>query len=190
MISFVVFFLVFLISGIGLLKERSRGTLDRVMATPIRRGELIFGYILGYGFFAVLQTLVIVAFGLWVFNMQILGSVWNVFLTNILVALVALTLGLLLSAFANSEFQMMQFVPVVVMPQLMLSGLVPLSTMPHWLQALAHCMPLYYGANALSDIIEKGSSFSQISGSFGILALFIVAFASLNVLALKKFRTV
>lgn len=190
MISFVVFFFVFLISGIALLRERTRGTLDRVLATPIRRGELIGGYILGYGTFAIVQTLIIVGFSIWIFKMQVLGSFSGVFLTNILVALVALTLGLLISAFAQSEFQMMQFVPIIVIPQLLFSGLIPFDIMPHWLKLIGYCTPLYYGSTAMTDIIEKGAGLLQIGNEFGSLIVFAVLFICLNVVSLRKYRPV
>lgn len=190
MISFVVFFFVFLISGIALLRERTRGTLDRVLATPIRRGELIGGYILGYGTFAIVQTLIIVGFSIWIFKMQVLGSFSGVFLTNILVALVALTLGLLISAFAQSEFQMMQFVPIIVIPQLLFSGLIPFDIMPHWLKLIGYCTPLYYGSTAMTDIIEKGAGLLQIGNELGSLIVFAVLFICLNVVSLRKYRPV
>lgn len=190
MISFVVFFFVFLISGIALLRERTRGTLDRVLATPIRRGELIGGYILGYGTFAIVQTLIIVGFSIWIFKMQVLGSLSGVFLTNILVALVALTLGLLISAFAQSEFQMMQFVPIIVIPQLLFSGLIPFDTMPHWLKLIGYCTPLYYGSTAMTDIIEKGAGLLQVGNELGSLIVFAVLFICLNVVSLRKYRPV
>lgn len=190
MISFVVFFFVFLISGIALLRERTRGTLDRVLATPIRRGELIGGYILGYGTFAIVQTLIIVGFSIWIFKMQVLGSLSGVFLTNILVALVALTLGLLISAFAQSEFQMMQFVPIIVIPQLLFSGLIPFDTMPHWLKLIGYCTPLYYGSTAMTDIIEKGAGLLQVGNELGSRIVFAVLFICLNVVSLRKYRPV
>lgn len=190
MISFVVFFFVFLISGIALLRERTRGTLDRVLATPIRRGELIGGYILGYGTFAIVQTLIIVGFSIWIFKMQVLGSLSGVFLTNILVALVALTLGLLISAFAQSEFQMMQFVPIIVIPQILFSGLIPFDTMPHWLKLIGYCAPLYYDSTAMTNLIEKGAGLLQVGSELGILVGFAVLFIILNVLSLRKYRPV
>ncbi len=190
MISFVVFFFVFLISGIALLRERMRGTLDWVLATPIRRGELIGGYILGYGTFAIVQTLIIVGFSIWIFKMQVLGSLSGVFLTNILVALVALTLGLLISAFAQSEFQMMQFVPIIVIPQILFSGLIPFDTMPHWLKLIGYCAPLYYGSTAMTNLIEKGAGLLQVGSELGILVGFAVLFIILNVLSLRKYRPV
>lgn len=118
LVGFFVFFFVFLISGIGLLRERTTGTLDRLMATPIQRRDIVFGYLIGYGLFAIVQTIIVVFYATKVLNIILVGSLWNVILINLSLALVALLLGILLSAFANSEFQMMQFIPIAIIPQI------------------------------------------------------------------------
>nr|WP_313892772.1 ABC transporter permease [Psychrobacillus sp.] len=117
LVGFFVFFFVFLISGIGLLRERTTGTLDRLMATPIQRRDIVFGYLIGYGLFAIIQTIIVVFYAVKVLGITLVGSLWNVILINLLLALVALLLGILLSAFANSELQMMQFIPIAIIPQ-------------------------------------------------------------------------
>lgn len=190
MIGFVVFLFVFLISGMALLRERTRGTLDRVLATPIRRGELISGYILGYGLFALLQTLIIVGFSIWIFKLQVLGSLWTVFLINIVIAVMALSMGLFISSFADSEFQMMEFVPLIAIPQVLFSGIIPFSTMPEWLRVIGHLMPLYYGSTAMTNVIEKGYTLSQVGGSILILLFFAILFIWTNMVSLKKYRPV
>ncbi|MFP3380885.1 ABC transporter permease, partial [Bacillus sp. SIMBA_069] len=88
---------VFLIAGIALLKERTSGTLERLLATPIKRYEIVAGYVIGYGIFALVQTLIVVLYAVNVLDIVLVGSIWLVLLTNILVALVALSLGTLLS---------------------------------------------------------------------------------------------
>ncbi|WP_419960409.1 ABC transporter permease [Psychrobacillus sp. BM2] len=125
LVGFFVFFFVFLISGIGLLRERTTGTLDRLMATPIKRYEIVFGYLIGYGIFAIMQTLIVVFYSIKVLGIMLVGSLWNVLLINLSLALVALLLGILLSAFANSEFQMMQFIPIAIIPQLLCITSIP-----------------------------------------------------------------
>ncbi|GAY72316.1 ABC transporter, permease protein [Lentilactobacillus kosonis] len=171
-VGFVVFFFVFLISGISLLRERSTHTLDRLLATPIKRSEVIGGYIAGYGLFAIVQTLIVVLFCVYILRVQILGSIWLVLLTCFLLALVALSIGLFVSTFAASEFQMMQFIPILVIPQIFFSGIIPVANMAGWLQTIAHIMPLYYGANALTDIIQKSASLETILPSLIILIVF------------------
>jgi ABC-2 type transport system permease protein len=109
LVGFFVFFFVFLISGIGLLKERTTGTLERLMATPIRRGEIVAAYLIGFGLFAVIQTVIVVFYAIQVLDLVLAGSIWNVLLVNLLLSLVALSLGILLSSFAASESRSRSF---------------------------------------------------------------------------------
>lgn len=190
MMGFVVFFFVFLISGIALLRERTTGTLKRLLATPVKRGEIITSYLSGYGIFALIQTLLIVFYSTYVFDIQILGSIWNVLLINVLMAMVALTMGLFISTFAASEFQIMQFIPIVVIPQVFFSGIIPVDQMAGWLQVIGHIMPLYYGANAMSDVVAKGVSITQIWPNLLALLLFATLFLALNLNAMRRYREV
>lgn len=190
LVGFFVFFFVFLISGIALLRERTTGTLDRLMATPIRRSDIVYGYLLGYGLFAVIQTVIVVFFATNVLDIMLIGSIWHVILINLTLALVALSLGILLSAFANTEFQMMQFIPIVVIPQFFFAGIFPVEGMVGWLQAIAKIMPLYYAGNALQGVMYKGFGLTDISGDLVVLLGFAVLFLTLNVFALKKYRKI
>jgi len=190
LIGFFVFFFVFLISGIALLRERTSGTLERLLATPIKRSEIVFGYLIGYGIFAILQTLIIVFYSIFILNLQIAGSIGWVLVTNILIALTALSMGIFVSTFANSEFQMVQFIPVVVIPQVFFSGIIPLDTMAGWVQTIGYIFPLSYAGRALTDIMVKGQGFADIWQNLGVLILFIALFTLLNVLGLKRYRKV
>ncbi|MCT4486564.1 ABC transporter permease [Levilactobacillus parabrevis] len=190
LLGFFVFFFVFLISGISLLNERTTGTLTRLLATPIRRGEIITGYLMGYGLFALVQTVITVTFALTVFQIHMIGSVWLILLINFLLALVALSMGIFVSTFANSEFQMMQFIPILVIPQVFFSGLIPVDQMANWLQWIAHIFPLYYGGNALMNVATRGVGFAGIAVELGILVLFAVLFTVLNVVGMKRYRRV
>ncbi|RUS40147.1 ABC transporter permease [Lacticaseibacillus paracasei] len=189
-LGFFVFFFVFLISGVSLLNERTTGTLSRLLATPIRRSEIIMGYLIGYGGFAIIQTVLTVVFAITVFKIHLVGSIWLVFLTNLLLALVALTLGIFISTFANSEFQMIQFIPLIVVPQIFFAGLVPVDGMASWLQAIAHIMPLYYGANAMTAVVTKGAGLGDIGVNLLILVGFMVVLTMLNIVGMKRYRKV
>ncbi len=188
LVGFFVFFFVFLISGIGLLKERTTGTLERLMSTPIRRGEIVTAYLVGFGIFAVIQTVIIVIYSINVLDMVMVGSVWNVILINLLLALVALSLGTLLSTFAASEFQMVQFIPIAVIPQVFFAGIFPLEGLASWLQSIGKIMPIYYAADALKGVMYKGLGLKDISGDLFALVVFATVFIILNILALKKYR--
>ena len=188
LVGFFVFFFVFLISGIGLLKERVSGTLERVLATPVKRWEIVAAYLTGFGIFAIIQTTIVVFFSIYILDMVMEGSIWHVIVINLLLALVALSLGILLSTFAGSEFQMVQFIPLVIVPQIFFSGIFPIEGMADWLQNLGRIMPLYYGADALKSVMYRGEGLADVSGDLLVLALFALLFIVLNIVALKRYR--
>lgn len=190
LIGFFVFFFVFLVSGISLLKERSNGTLYKLLATPIKRYEIVIGYLFGYGVFALIQTVIVVIFSVYILNMKIVGSIYLVLLCNVIIAFVALSLGILLSTFANSEFQMMQFIPIVIVPQIFFAGLIPTSSMASWIQKISYIIPLNYGATALNDVIIRGYNFSQIQSNVYTLIFIIIILCIINTLCLKKYRKI
>lgn len=190
LMGFFVFFFVFLISGMALLNERTSGTLSRLLATPVKRSEIVFGYMLSYGMIAILQTLVIVLFTLWALNVEVVGSIFYVILINFVLALVALAFGILMSTFAKSEFQMMQFIPLVIVPQVFFSGIIPLDTMANGVKVISYILPLKYAGDALTGIIMSGDGFEQIVTPILILLGFLVILTVLNVLGLKKYRKV
>ncbi|MED4227254.1 ABC transporter permease [Neobacillus cucumis] len=190
LVGFFVFFFVFLISGIALLRERTTGTLDRLLATPIQRKDIVFGYLSGYGLFAVIQTFIVVVYAVKVLDIMLVGSFWNVVIINLCLALVALSLGILLSAFANSEFQMMQFIPIAIVPQVFFAGIFPFEGMADWMQVIAKIMPLYYGGDALVSVMYKGLGFSDIIKDLLVLLGFALVFIILNIVALKKYRKI
>lgn len=190
LMSFFVFFFVFLISGMALLKERTTGTLDRLLATPVKRSDIVFGYMMAYSLVAALQTIVIVLSTIWLLNLEVLGNIGDVIIVNIIFALVALSFGLLLSTLAKSEFQMMQFIPLVVIPQIFFSGIIPLDAMADWVQSLGKFLPLYYAGHALSKIILNGTSILQLGFDISILLIFLLVLTILNVIGLKRYRKV
>ena len=190
LIGFVVFFFVFLISGMALLKERTSGTLERLLATPVKRSEIVYGYMLSYGLIAILQTAVVVLAAIWLLNVEVVGNLFNVIIVNVVLALVALAFGILLSTLAKSEFQMMQFIPLVIMPQLFFSGIIPLSSMGDWAQTVGKFLPLTYSGDAMSQIILYGRSIGDVLPNIGVLLIFIVILTILNIVGLRRYRKV
>ncbi|WP_410771877.1 ABC transporter permease [Fontibacillus sp. BL9] len=190
LIGFFVFFFVFLIAGVSFLRERTTGTLERLLSTPIKRWELVVGYVGGFGIFTVFQALLISWFCIQVLGILMTGSFAFVMLLTLLLSMTALTLGTLLSAFANNELQMIQFIPLIIVPQLFLSGLFPLETLPEWLQQLKILMPLTYGTEALSEVMIRGKGWDTIAGNVFVLIGFSLLFMLLNVLALRKHRKI
>lgn len=190
LIGFVVFFFVFLISGMALLKERTSGTLDRLLATPVKRSEIVYGYMLSYGIIAIFQTAVVVLAAIWLLDVEVVGNILNVIIVNVVLALVALAFGILLSTLAKSEFQMMQFIPLVIMPQLFFSGIIPLSSMGEWAPTVGKFLPLTYSGDAISQIILYGRGLGDVLPNIGVLLLFLVALTVLNIVGLRRYRKV
>lgn len=188
MIGVFVFFFVFLIAGVSFLRERTTGTLERLLSTPLRRWEIVLGYVCGFGIFTVFQALLISWYSIQVLGIMMTGSFGYVLLMTLLLSMTALTLGTLLSAFAANELQMIQFIPLIIVPQIFLSGLFPLDTLPLWLQRISLATPLYYGAEALMNIMIRGKGWSTIALDVYMLIGFSLLFMLLNVLALRKHR--
>jgi ABC-2 type transport system permease protein len=188
LIGFFVFFFVFLIAGVSFLRERTGGTLERLLATPLKRWEIVIGYVIGFGIFTTFQASLISWFAIDILDMIMEGSFLYVLLITFLLAMTALTLGTLLSAFANNELQMIQFIPLVVVPQIFFSGLFNLETMAEWLRSLSVVMPLTYGADALREIMIRGNGWEEIALDVYVLLGFSLLFMVLNVIALKKYR--
>jgi ABC-2 type transport system permease protein len=190
LLGFFSFFFVFLIGGISFLRERTNGTLERLLATPLRKWEIVTGYVLGFGFFTLLQSALVVWFAIYVLGLLMVGSFPLLLLVIVLLSLTALTLGILLSTFASNEFQMIQFIPIAIIPQVFFSGLFDLDTMAPWLRWLSTIMPLKYGADALRDIMIRGYGFSSVLPSLLVLTGLSIVFMLLNILALRKHRRI
>lgn len=190
LIAFFVFFFTFLISGISLLKERTSGTLERTLSSPIKKHEIILGYIIGYGTFAIIQTTLIVLYAIYVLQMVTEGNILLVFITNVLVSFIALTLGLLLSTFASSEFQMIQFIPLVVIPQVFFAGIIPVESMHKVLVYIAHIMPLYYAGDTIQNVMLRGYHLSDIYINWIILIGIFLLLLVLNMIGMNRYRKV
>ncbi|MDQ0059512.1 ABC transporter permease [Paenibacillus harenae] len=188
LIGFFSFFFVFLLAGVSFLRERTSGTLERLLASPIRRSEVVLGYLAGFGLFTLVQSMLIAWYSIHVLGMYMAGQIGYVLLINLLLSLTALTLGTLLSSFASNEFQIIQFIPIVIVPQAFFSGLFNLDAMNPWLQKISNAMPLFYGADAMQGIMIRGEGWSDFQIDVYVLIGFSLLFALLNVLALKKHR--
>ncbi len=202
LVGFLVFFLVFVLTGISFLRERVGGTLERLLATPVRRSEIAIGYSVGFGFFATLQVAVVLTFVLMSVTVPAIGpfSSFNVglgvanagspllaFLVTLLLALAAVNLGIFLSTFARTELQIIQFIPVVVVPQALLAGVIwPVSSLPGLLQPIAHLLPMTYGIEGLREVLVKAADLSSTTLQLDLLVLAGIAL----VLALLAMATI
>lgn len=147
------FMLMFMVTSITLLRERTGGTLERLMTTPTGKLDLVVGYAIAFGTAAAAQTAVAATVAFAFLGLETTGPVWAVFLICIVTALFGMALGLFVSAFATTEFQAIQFMPVFVVPQLFLCGLIwPADSMAGWLQGVSDALPLTYAVKALSEV--------------------------------------
>lgn len=153
LLGFFPFIIMFLVTSIAMLRERTSGTLERLLTTPLGKLDLLFGYGIAFGLAAVVQAAVATAAAYWLFDLDTAGSSGLVILIAAVNAVLAVALGLFCSAFARTEFQAVQFMPVVVAPQLLLCGLfVPRDEMAGWLQAVSDVLPLSYSVEALQEV--------------------------------------
>ncbi len=153
MLGVFPFVVMFLVTSIAMLRERTTGTLERLLTTPLSRGGLLAGYGTAFGLAAVAQAVVTVTVATTLYDLDVRGPLALVVLVAVADAVLGVALGLLASAFARSEFQAVQFMPVVVLPQFFLCGLlVPREQMAGWLQAISDVLPLTYAVEALQEL--------------------------------------
>jgi len=188
-IGLVVFFLVYVVTIVSFLNERSQGTLERLMASPLRRGEIVVGYMLGFTVLALVQSVEVLVFSLAVLQVHNSGSVVLIFGIEALMAIAAVNLGIFLSMFARTEFQAVQFIPLVIVPQFLLSGILfSVSSEPKPLQVLSDVLPLTYAVNGLRDVMIKGAdlSWASLQLDVGVVAGFIVLLVVAAVTTLRR----
>ena len=151
------FVLMFLVTSVTTLRERTSGTLERLLTTPMSKLDLLVGYGLAFSAVALVQVVVCVLVSVWA-GLSIVGSFWALLLITALVAVLGTAIGLLSSAFAATEFQAVQFMPLIVLPQLLLCGLfVPRDQMARPLQWVADFMPMSYAVQALQQVATAPS---------------------------------
>ncbi len=153
MLGIFPFTIMFLVTSIAMLRERTTGTLERLLTTPMAKLDLLFGYGLAFGLAAAVQAAVAAGAAYWLLDLDTAGGGGLVVLIAVVDAVLGVALGLFCSAFARTEFQAVQFMPVVVVPQLLLCGLfVPREQMAGWLQAISDALPLTYAVEALGQV--------------------------------------
>ncbi len=183
----LILFFGFLITGISFLRERTQGTLERMLVSPMSRMDIVAGYLLGLLVFALIQTLIMFFYMVYVLDINYQGSLWQILVFQALIGINAVSLGTFFSAFARNEFQMVQFIPMVIIPQIFTSGLfIPVSQLPVVLEWLSKFLPLTYGVEGIKALMQQGKSLLDIGNDIGILAAFAVAFLVLAALTLKQ----
>jgi ABC-2 type transport system permease protein len=178
-VGLFAFFFIFLLTSVSFLRERSQGTIERLMVSPLSKAELVTGYLLGFLVFALLQSLIILLFVVYVLRVHYAGNLGLLFLVTLALTIGAVNMGIFVSAFARNELQVIQFIPLLLVPQVLLGGLFfPVKTLPIVLKQLAYVMPLTYSNFALKDVMLRGFGLSDVWPDL----LFLVAFALLMVI--------
>jgi ABC-2 type transport system permease protein len=198
------YFFVFILTGISFLRERVGGTLERLLATPVTRAEIVLGYSIGFSLFAAVQVVVLTLFilakvevpalgpipaftiGL---DVQTAGSPAIAFVVALLMAIGAVNLGIFLSTYARTELQIVQFIPLVILPQALLGGVFwPVERLPDVLQAIAHVLPVTYAVDALREVMIKGADFgsSVVQLDLAVLVGIAILFVVLGAATIKR----
>jgi ABC-2 type transport system permease protein len=186
-IGVLALFFVFLLACVSFLRERSQGTMERLLATPATRVDVVLGYMLGLGLFAAIQVTIILLFTVWVLKIHYLGSLALLLLIVALLAMVGVSLGILASAFARTEFQVLQFIPLLIIPQILLGGtLWSVPDLPRYLQPLAYLMPVYYANQALRDVMLKGWGLAEIWPNLLVLVGFSAVLIAAGALTARR----
>jgi len=204
LVAFFVYFFVYLLTGVSFLRERTGGTLERLMATPVSRTEIVTGYTLGFGLFAALQVALLM---LWVLGtvhvpaigplpafaiglgVAVAGSPLLAYLVVLLLAIGAVSLGIFLSSFARTELQIIQFIPIVIVPQILLCGvLFPVASLPAVVQPLTPLLPLTYAVDGLRQVFIRGADLGIAALRWDLLVLagFALFFAAIAALTIRR----
>ncbi|WP_093841180.1 ABC transporter permease [Streptomyces aidingensis] len=165
---------MFLVTSIATLRERTSGTLERLMTMPFGKADLILGYAVAFGVFAVAQAVLATAVAIWPLGLETTGSPWLLLVIAVMDALLGTALGLFVSAFASSEFQAVQFMPAVVLPQILLCGLfVPREQMNGVLEWISGLLPMSYAVDAMQEVVTE----TGVTGSYVRDLVIVAAFA-------------
>jgi ABC-2 type transport system permease protein len=181
------FVVMFLITSVATLRERSSGTLERLLSTPLGKGDFLGGYALAFGLLAVVQALVATGFAIWVCGLDVAGPGALLVVVAVVDAVLGTATGLFVSAFARTEFQAVQFMPAFVLPQFLLCGLlVPRNGLPRLLELLSDVLPLSYAVDAMRTLTTQVDAAGDVGRDVAIVAAFAVGAIALGSLTLRR----
>lgn len=177
---------MFLVTSVATLRERTSGTLERLMTMPIGKGDVVIGYAAAFAVLATIQACVVTGFAVWVCGMDVQGPIGLVVLVAVLDAVLGCALGLGASALARTEFQAVQLMPLVVFPQIIVCGLLmPRDEMPQVLEWISRVFPLTYGLDAMQRL-SAGQGWSEVAGDVAVVAAFIVGTLAVAATTLRR----
>ena len=187
MIALFPFIVMFLVTSIATLRERRSGTLERFLSMPLGKGDFILGYALAFGLLAIVQTAIAVSFAVFVCGLEIDGSIWLLFAVAVADALLGTALGLLASAFARTEFQVVQFLPIFVFPQILLGGIfIPRDQLPEGLELISDWLPLSYAIDALTAVADGSETTEWILARILAIGAWIVGSIVVGSITLRR----
>ncbi|MFC6354955.1 ABC transporter permease [Luethyella okanaganae] len=187
MLALFPFTIMFVVTSIATLRERRTGTLERLLSMPLGKGDFILGYTLAFGLLAIVQASIAVGFAIWVCGLDIKGSVWLLFAVALMDAILGTTLGLFASAFARTEFQVVQFLPAFVFPQILLGGIfLPREHLPDVLQTIGDWLPLSHAIDALDAVATNSEDAAYVGGELLIIAAFAIGAVVLGSITLRR----
>ena len=187
LIAVFVLFFTFVLTGVSFLRERAQGTLERLLTTPVGRADILVGYTTGFFVLAMVQSVIVVTFTLLVLQVNYQGSIWQIWTVLVPLVVVGVSLGVFISTFARNEFQVVQFIPLLLAPQIFLSGVIAeVDKMPAVLEVLAYLLPLTYAVDGLQDIMLRGDSLGSLGLELGVLALYVVALLTAAAVAVRR----
>ena len=179
LLALIPFIVMFLVTSVTTLRERSSGTLERLLAMPTGRGDFLAGYALAFGIVAAVQSALAVLLSFVVLGLDVSGPVWMLVVVAVADAVLGTALGLFVSAFARTEFQAVQFMPALVIPQILLCGLfLPRDVMPRTLELISNVLPLSYAVDAMSSVATtRGDGLGGVVGDVWSDLAVVVGFA-------------
>jgi ABC-2 type transport system permease protein len=178
---------MFIVTSVATLRERQSGTLERLLTTPMGKGDFMLGYAAAFGALAVVQALVATGFAVWVCDLDVAGPLWLLIVVAVFDAVLGTALGLLASGFARTEFQAVQFMPAFVLPQFLLCGLlIARDQLPTVLEWLSDVLPLSYAVDAMKEIARNPDPVTTVLTDLGIIAAFIAGALALGSLTLSR----
>jgi ABC-2 type transport system permease protein len=181
------FVVMFIVTSVATLRERTSGTLERLLTTPLGKGDFMFGYAIAFGLMAIVQALLATAFAVWVCGLSVAGPAWVLVLIALFDALLGTALGLLASGFARTEFQAVQFMPAFVLPQFLLCGLlVARDQLPSILKPISDILPLSYAVDAMKSVTSTVDPLGDVVPDLGIILAWIVVALVLGSLTLRR----
>jgi ABC-2 type transport system permease protein len=186
LLALIPFIVMFLVTSVTTLRERTSGTLERLLAMPMGKVDFLFGYAVAFGLFAAVQSALAVALCVWLLDLTIVGNVWMLLVVAVVDAVLGTALGLFVSAFARTEFQAVQFMPALVVPQILLCGLfVPRELLPQVLEAISNVLPLSYAVDAMQTVARSPET-GEVWLDLAVVAAYVVAVLALGALTLRR----